>query len=131
MLISIGVYIWNTGRGSSVAAEQRRIAAIVQEQNTKFSQYIGEIYGSEVENCIRRVVSYNNNNAGNKITVIVTRKGGSPVEYKFDADVVNDITATNIVKGNIPDTVRNNLFTGTITTNIETGMIQSISFEEK
>lgn len=70
IVISLGMYIWGVGTGAFGSMEQKRAAALKEEEMVKFSQYVGIVYGSEVENCIRRVVTFNQLN-GTDIKVYV------------------------------------------------------------
>ncbi len=70
IVISLGMYIWGIGTGAFGSVEQKRAAELKEEQMVKFSQYVGVLYGSEVENCIRRVITFNELN-GTDIKVYV------------------------------------------------------------
>lgn len=74
IVISLGMYIWGVGTGAFGSVEQKRAAQLREEQMVKFSQYVGVLYGSEVENCIRRVLTYNELN-GTDIKVYVEGLG--------------------------------------------------------
>lgn len=71
IVISLGMYIWGVGTGAFGSVEQKRAAELKEEQMVKFSQYVGVLYGSEVENCIRRVITFNEM-YGTNMKVIVT-----------------------------------------------------------
>ena len=71
IVISMCMMIIENARTSFRSAEEKRQAQIVQEETVKFAPYVGnDIYGSEVENCRRRALSYERLN-GVHIEVVI------------------------------------------------------------
>lgn len=132
LVISLGMYIIGRAQNTAVSAEERRLQTLVQEQINKFSQYSGNIYGAEVENCIRRVYSYNKGKAEDeKIMVYVKQKDGerilgSTARFPIDSDIIDETNSD--IKNNFKPDERNDIYSGTITYKIN-GMIETISFE--
>lgn len=93
IIISLGMYIWGVGTGAFGSAEQKRAAALREEQMVKFSQYVGLVYGSEVENCIRKVVTFNELN-GTFIKVTI-RDDSADVEPDQTIVSAYDVFGTN------------------------------------
>ena len=106
IVISICMLVISNAREAFVSMEERRQAQIIQEQTAKFANYVGqEIYGTEVNNCRKRALSYNDTNSGPDITVNI-----------------------NGISGNINDSGNLILkFRGEMTTN-DDGTIQLITF---
>ncbi|MBE5821305.1 MAG: hypothetical protein E7311_01790 [Clostridiales bacterium] len=130
LVISLGMYIIGRAQNTAVSAEERRLQTLTQEQINKFSQYSGEIYGMEVENCIRRIASYNKDKASSERILITLSKntgGTGIVEYDGSADEIIDPAIANKMKNIMSETDRNDIYTGTITY-LANGMIEKIDF---
>lgn len=98
IVISLGMYIWGVGTGAFGAVEQKRAAALREEQMVKFSQYASVLYGSEVENCIRRVGNYNELNGTDiKVTVegITDNPTLAPKGYYNSVSDINIVAEAN------------------------------------
>lgn len=133
LVISLGMYILGRAQDTAVSAEERRLQTLTQEQINKFSQYSGEIYGAEVENCIRRMASYNKNKAeSEKIKIYLSKNtsGTGEVEYNGSPNEIIDNNASNKVKNIMSATDRNDRYIGTITYKVN-GMIEKINFKLK
>lgn len=129
LVISIAMYIIGQARGTVLSAEERRLQTIKQEQVNKFSQYAGNIYGSEVENCIRRVASYNKDKVDSEKMTVNIKRGTDEILFDGSMDELISLDAENKIKVNITAEERNdNNWFGTINYRIN-GTIEDITFE--
>lgn len=112
IIISVGMYIWGIGTGAFASIEQKKAAALREEEMVKFSQYVGMLYGSEVENCIRKITDFNELN-GTNIEVYISVDGD--VEFNGNKNYAqwNKLfDANNASKYVLPQTYRNDQYKG-------------------
>lgn len=129
LLMTIATSIWGKGSDAFSTIDERRVIALQEEQMVKLSQFVGDVYGSEVENCIRRVITYNYVNGTNIIVRIDNRINGvfeAQAEY---TNLSNIIGTDSMPVVNLGSTYRNDIYNGTMITD-EKGNIQALNFKK-
>lgn len=131
LILSITMNIWNSGTSAFLTIDEKRIIALKEEEMVKFSQYIGNMYGSEVENCIRRVITYNYVNDTQMVVNVDHNVGNSTTIPLETYDSLSQIVVNTGVRipVNIDVTYRNDIYKGSLVTASD-GTITSINFKK-